>query len=177
MCPAWRQGVPYTPERKRALEPRKPGSGADGNGEQWGESAGERERQAAEQAGETNAEDRTGSLGCSWILFSPFGLSLFNGSSTMNLSNKHETRKMYFENKGAGQVLLGAPEKEAGGRPLRGQGGFRGGWGRLGPASPGKQTVGGWGARQRECYRKDTADFKGSGRVANKETDPPTTAT
>lgn len=75
----------------------------------------------------------------------------------MNVSNKHETRKMYFENKGAGQVLLGAPEKELGGHPLRGR---EAGGGRSGSAREARWQVGGWGARQREWHGKGTADSR-----------------
>lgn len=58
-----------------------------------------------------------------WALFSSLGLSLFDRSSTMNLP-KHETRKLYFENKGVGQVLLGAPDSGL----LRSQGRLLQGW-------------------------------------------------
>lgn len=65
-----------------------------------------------------------------WIVaglyFLLLALSLLN-RSTANLSNKHDTRKMYFENKGIGQVLLGAPEEEPDGIRSEAREGFPGG--------------------------------------------------
>lgn len=63
-------------------------------------------------------------------------------------------------------MLLGAPEKEPGGHPL---GGREAGGGGSGSAREARWQVGGWGARQREWHGKDTADFKGSGRVEREE--------
>lgn len=168
-----------SPALRRSVCPGKASSGTQSRPGGWTAVSsdelltppGKRGRQTAEQAGKTDSARSRRSLDGSWILFSPFGLSLFHGSSTVRLSNKHETRKMYFENKGAVQVLLGpqrrswtATHSEA--RELPGRRGEDG----SGLAWEAIWWVGGVGARQGGQHGQGYGSFQGQWQGAELKT-------